>query len=491
MPGNTIPGNMSAFARLLGHRWTLPVATVLFAVTWGALAAYAGIPGLAIAIAVTVLPVVLVLSAQHIRPAVYFITIVIYFSGFIERIFKTESLPIGVMTDAFILFLTLSVLIRTRELQASGFWRLLKHPVMVMIFINTGYMLLQAFNPFMFSMEGYFMGLLRSTSYLGVVLVSLFAFDTEKRMMAFLKFWVMLAILSAAYGFYQQWVGLPSFDSEWLFGDPRRAALMVLFGNIRIFSFLPEPSILGILLAIFALFLVVLLLGKRIRPGYVPLAIIGIVLMVLTMGYSGTRTAYALLPLGLVYLGLFKIGNIRTIGYLAVLGLILLFILYGPIYGNYTINRFRSAFRPNNDPSMQVRDGNRKAIQPYIWSHPIGGGVNTAGVTGMRYNPGHTLSFYPPDSGFLRAAMETGWIGLFLNVISYFVIVYTSITGYFKAKSPRIRMLYMGLGMMLFCFIASHFTQLVIGSFYVSMIYYPLIAMNIRLIEFDSENKPL
>ena len=51
------------------------------------------------------------------------------------------------------------------------------------------------------------------------------------------------------------------------------------------------------------------------------------------------------------------------------------FVLFAPIYGNGTINRLRSTFQISTDASLQVRDVNRHFIQPYSYSHPIGGGI--------------------------------------------------------------------------------------------------------------------
>ncbi|MCP6423416.1 hypothetical protein NL463_29335, partial [Klebsiella pneumoniae] len=55
---------------------------------------------------------------------------------------------------------------------------------------------------------------------------------------------------------------------------------------------------------------------------------------------------------------------------------------------------------------------NQKRIQPYILSHPIGGGLGATGVWGVRFAPYSFLANFPPDSGYVRVAVELGWIGL-------------------------------------------------------------------------------
>src|SRR5205085_4667874 len=123
------------------------------------------------------------------------------------------------------------------------------------------------------------------------------------------------------------------------------------------------------------------------------------VILMLGMAYSGTRTTNIMLPAGLCLYALLTITDKKTLVtvFVAILGMA--FIFFGPIQ-NGTINRMRTTF-DTKDESANVRDINRKYIQPYIYSHPLGGGIATAGVLGEKYNPGHPLAGFPPDSGLL------------------------------------------------------------------------------------------
>lgn len=461
------------------------VGMLLLALVWAALVSNADIMVSAIIVASIVAIPVLVVSALNVELGLYAVTTFAYFISFIERLTGTEALPFGIMTDGYVFFLMLCVLARNRKLLRSGFWNYCKTPVIAIYLLSFAYTLLQFFNPYMFSLEGYFMGLLRFLTFLFLVFVSLYVFDSREKMFRFLKFWFFLAFIGAVYACYMEWFGLPGFESRWLFSDIRRYRLLVLFGNVRKYGFFSDPTMFGILMSLMSLFGVILIQGKLVQKKSLPLLAICIAVMLLAMGYSGTRTAYVLLPVGLFVFALFKITNIKAILFIGFLAMIFLFILYAPIYGNYTINRFRSAFNPSGDQSMQVRDINRDAIQPYIWKHPIGGGVNTAGVTGVRYNPGHTLSYYPPDNGFLRSAMETGWIGLLISAASYLSILILTVKSYFSSREHSTKVFYLALCCMFFCFFLSHFTQLVIGSFYLSFLFYPLIAIAIRYKEFE------
>ena len=53
---------------------------------------------------------------------------------------------------------------------------------------------------------------------------------------------------------------------------------------------------------------------------------------------------------------------------------------------------------------MRVRLENQRIIQPYIHSHPIGGGLGSTGIWGERFTPDSMLSSFAHDSGFVRIA---------------------------------------------------------------------------------------
>jgi hypothetical protein len=162
-------------------------------------------------------------------------------------------------------------------------------------------------------------------------------------------------------------------------------------------------------------------------------------------------------------------------------GLGFVVLMYGPFYGNSTINRFRTTFSGSNDPSFKVREMNRAFIQPYIYSHPIGGGLCTTGAGGLRFNPTHYLAGFPPDSGYLKKALETGWIGLIIICVLYFVILKNCIKGYFEATHPDIKILFAASCAFLFSFYIADFAQDAIGQITDTVVYYPLIAITLKL----------
>jgi hypothetical protein len=181
--------------------------------------------------------------------------------------------------------------------------------------------------------------------------------------------------------------------------------------------------------------------------------------MLWSMGYSGTRTAYAMVAIGFVLFGLLAIKR-RSTMYLmcaAIVGFALL--MFGPFH-NGTIFRIRSAFKPSEDASMEVRDVKRIKFQPYVRSHPIGGGLFTTGAAGQRFSQGHELTGnWDPDSGYLQTALEQGWIGLSLELGFYFVVMFTGINNFYRLKDPENIMLNLVFLVPFFAMTISQFTQ--------------------------------
>ena len=206
--------------------------------------------------------------------------------------------------------------------------------------------------------------------------------------------------------------------------------------------------------------------------------------MLLGMGYSGTRTANVMLAAGIVMFILLTLNKKATRIFAVFASLVFLVLLYGP-YANPTILRFRSSFiGAKNDESFKVREVNRAFIRPYIHKHPIGGGVGTTGGAGLRFNRGHYLAGFPPDSGYLRKALEMGWIGLIIVCVVYFVILKYGIRKYFRCRDDDLKIVYAGAIAVLFSFYMAEFAQEAIGQISDIVIYYPLIAMTLKMEQF-------
>jgi hypothetical protein len=168
-------------------------------------------------------------------------------------------------------------------------------------------------------------------------------------------------------------------------------------------------------------------------------------------------------------------------------GASLLFILYVPIYGNVTLNRFRSAFNePTDDASYNIRTVHRHMMQSYMYQYPFGGGINTAGAPGEKYNPHHRLAGFPPDSAYFSKALQEGWFGLALQCLFLFMILFYCVHYFYKCRNEEIRTYYASMATMLFASFLGAYAQFTISSVPQSLIFVPFLACIVKLHTFDT-----
>jgi cell division protein FtsW (lipid II flippase) len=273
-----------------------------------------------------------------------------------------------------------------------------------------------------------------------------------------------------------------------LYADETRFAIYSLDnGDFRKFSTLNDPAEYGILMAISAL--LALVVTARVPGSFSKKAkfAIAIVFIVIGMAYSGTRTATAILVIGVAFYILLTLDNWKTLAF-AIFGLFaFLFLMFAPIYGNMTINRMRSAFKFKQDASYEVRNVNRASVQPYIKSHPLGGGLMTTGVMSLKYNPGHPLAGFPPDSGLLKYALETGWVGLILLCTLYFIILQQGAHAFYRAREPEHKAFILAALVGLFANIIAQYSQVAIGATPELFFFYPAIAIIVKLSKLENK----
>jgi putative inorganic carbon (HCO3(-)) transporter len=241
------------------------------------------------------------------------------------------------------------------------------------------------------------------------------------------------------------------------------------------------------MMAVCAVFFIIQAMNEKDKT-YRAILYGGSLLMVLALGYSGTRTAYATVVGGMGFFVLlnFDKKNTRIFGITS--GILLLIIIFGPFYGNKTVNRFRTTFIGTKDESYKVRVMARHFIQPYIRSHPIGGGLGTTGFNGVLEHPGHYLANFQPDSSYVKRAAETGWIGLGIVCILYFFTLRLGIREVFRAKAGKYKILAMGAVTSLFSFYVAEFAQVAVGGVTDVVVYYPLLAMILKLKTYEEED---
>lgn len=401
-----------------------------------------------------------------------------FFAFHFSRYLFNDEFPVGVITDILILSTFLSLFFRGNQL-TKNLNRFTKTPVVIGMLVLLFYLLIELFNPYGHSFDGWFQTFRRFLVSIFLLFVAYNVFSNYARVRRFVTVLFILCFITAIYGCIQQWHGLFDFELAWVTGDANRFGLFFIMGNFRKFSTMSDPTAFGIAMAACALFFMIIAWNEKNKVLKV-IYFTGILFMLLAMGYSGTRTANVMVTGGVVMFILLTLDKKLTRAFAIVAGLVFLFLMYGP-YVNSTIIRFRSSFIGSKDESFKVREVNRAFIQPYIYSHPIGGGLGTTGASGLRFNRGHYLAGFPPDSGYLRKALETGWIGLALVCIIYFVVLRFGVRRYFRCKDEKLKMICAASISSIFAFYIAEFGQEAIGQITDVVIYYPLIAILLRV----------
>jgi putative inorganic carbon (HCO3(-)) transporter len=413
----------------------------------------------------------------------YVTSVIATFAFYPERLLGFYF-PVSVGLEFLILAIYLGVLLKTRNSveNNSSFFRAPTSLGMISFLL---FVLVEGFNSNMLVYTGWIFYVRRYSEFLMIYYSSYKLINSIQRIRFFSYFWIFMGLINALYTCKQQWFGFFGFEWRYLRSDPLLLKIYFQGDNIRKISFLSDPAINGIWMACMAIFTTIIILGKKNIKHKILL--IGIVfLMMLAMTYTGTRTATLVLIGGYIFYALMTINKRSTIYFVVYGTFIFALLLFFPI-DNSNLNRFRSAFRGSQEASLVVRDVNRKMIQPYIYAHPMGGGLGTSGLEGWRFQRKHPLAGFPPDSGFLKAAIEMGWIGFTVTMLNYFVMAFQGVHYYFKTRNREIRGFLLAFHVTVVTFIIAQYTQVSIGQFPIMFFFYPLISLCIRLLDLDRE----
>lgn len=403
------------------------------------------------------------------------------------RLFNMPS-PIGLLVEVFTYVLWIAILGRHTDYKdrAATFW---KSPITLVYLVIMIYYLVEIANPSMYSLQGWIFFFRKQISYFLFYYICYVAIDSLPKIKAFIKFWVVLVFIIAVYGVKQQWFGLFGFEKAWVASDPLIMQLFFQGGFLRKFSFLTDPASYGVICAVFAIF--TLVLAIRITNNKAK-AFLYLATIISLMGsaYSGSRTCNLMIVAGLFAYAIFTLNEKRTYVLLVISFFLGVFLLYGPLQYTPVVFRIKTTLQGSKDASASLRDFNRARIQPYVYTHPIGGGLNTAGTEGSAYNPGHTLSTFQSDSGYMKILVEQGWIGFALHLLFYFLILKRGVECFFQARNPYIQNLYVALTVALFSLIVGQYSQIAIAQYPLMLFYFFAIVVIQKLIYYDSSSNP-
>lgn len=393
--------------------------------------------------------------------------------------------PLGTLMDGVLLLLIISFLIDQKK---TPQWRTLKNPVSTIILIWILYNLIQVANP---SAESRLAWVYTIRSVAGVM-VSYFIFNHYLNSVSFirgiLKLWLALSVFAALYAIKQEYFGFFDYEQQALDSNPLLQNLLFINGHWRKSSIFSDPVAFSYNMVASALLCVSLILGPSTKRQKVILSFLTL-LFLNVMLYSGTRAAYVLFPASMILLFIMRFNKTMLI-YFGGFAIVLAALIFIPS-SSPSIQRFQSAFRPSEDASYSVRANNQRRIQPFIKSHPIGGGLGATGVWGVRFAPYSFLAQFPPDSGYVRVAVELGWVGLALICTLFFIVLKSGIENYFLIEDPELKSYCLAAVLIVFAISVGNFPQEAIVQFPLSVYFFMLIALMNVTRKLDVDQKRL
>lgn len=404
-----------------------------------------------------------------------------YLIMWIDRMKITGEFPLGTLMDGLELLLIIGVLIQQKQ---KPQWNLFKGPISLMIFIWILYNVIEVFNPTAESRLAW-VYTIRSVA---IIMLTFFVFLYNIQTLSFIKLiikvWLSLTAFAALYAYKQQLVGFTAFEEVYLYSNPRVAELLYIGGQWRKFSIFTDPVAFSYNMVVSGLVCIGLLTG----PFSIKKKIILVLLTFLffsSMLFSGTRGAYVLPPAAMILFAILKFNKKVLIGSV-ILGVLFVLAIFTPT-SSPTLYRFQTAFRPSEDASFNVRKINQKRIQPFIQSHPFGGGLGATGTWGQRFSPHSFLANFPPDSGYVRVAVENGWIGLFILCTLIFVILREGINNYYNIKDPTLKSVCLSMILVIFAYHIGNYPQEAIVQFPSNTLFYLVAALIVITKRLDDE----
>lgn len=234
-----------------------------------------------------------------------------------------------------------------------------------------------------------------------------------------LYIWSIFVIIATIKGIWQKNYGFNEQELYFLYvlGG---AKTHIIWSGTRYFSYFTDATNYGVHMgmAITCFSIIILYLKSK----YEKLYFFSVVCFAIySMLISGTRAAIAVPIIGiLIYIILS--ANIKKIliGASFLVGIVLFFMFTSIGSSNPYIYRMRTAFRPTQDASYQVRNDNRKKMKELMITKPFGFGLGLGGKS-ERFNAKENNP-YPPDSWLITVWTDTGIVGLILYLVVHILL---------------------------------------------------------------------
>ncbi len=391
---------------------------------------------------------------------------------------------IGISTDSILVLTFLALIFKNFYDKVD--WKPAKKDITLLAFIWFAYGLMSAANPEIRSMAVWlasFRGI--SVYMLLIITLTLLLLNTRKRLNMFFLLWGIFSILASLKGIQQVTLGVDPWEKAWL--DAGAHFTHVLFGRLRVFSFLSDAGQFGANQAYSGVVFIILSLSQKDRKKKIFFLIVG-VLGLYGMLLSGTRGSISVPLAGFMLYFILRRNVVVLIIGVFLLAVVFIFFKYTTIgQDNQQIRRMRTAFDPN-DASLQLRLSNQKKLAVYLSTRPFGGGLGHAGSKAMKSLPNTFLANVATDSWYVMIWAEQGVVGLVLHLfILFYIILKSSYLIVFRIRDPLLKMTMTALTAGMFGVMAASYGNAVLGSFPTGVLIYISMALMLNAEVLDKE----
>ncbi len=439
--------------------------------------------GFTIGISLLILPFVLALFYLIFIYPIIGIYPALIFGFSILGLSRYVDFQVGLLMDG-ILVLTFIAIIFNRFYNKID-WTPAKKDITLLAVIWFGYSILELFNPELRSFAAWMNGIRGISLYmLLVVVLTLLLVDNNRKINIILYLWGIMSLLATLKGIGQHFLGVDRFEQAWL--NDGAAQTHVLFGSLRVFSFLSDAGQFGANQAYSAVVALIIFLeekNKWKKAFFFSVALLGFYGMFL----SGTRGAIFIPFAGLGTYIILKKNKFFMISGFILMALIFVFLKFTSIgQGNEQIRRMRTAFNINN-PSLQVRFENQRILSSYLSTRPFGGGIGHAGIKAKKYVPNGFLSNIATDSWYVLIWAEEGIVGLLLHLfILFYIVIKSSYKIMYKIRDPILKNKMIALVAGMVGVMVASYGNAVLGTFPTSITIYISMALLLSSEKFDT-----
>jgi hypothetical protein len=261
--------------------------------------------------------------------------------------------------------------------------------------------------------------------------------NTPKKLRTTLLLLGLFVITAAAKAYWQKAKGFDTVESTWLMAGAWTTH--ILRSGIRYFSFFSDAGNFGAIMGMFTIIFGIISVHVKQRISRVFCLTIT-VLAAICLLMSGTRGAM-IVPLAGMALYVTLSKNFKIIISTTLIGAAIFSFFYFTDIGesNTFISRMRTAFRPSDDASFNVRLDNQRRFAYYLKDKPFGIGVGGT-IVDTRHLMNKDEEFIPTDSHYVGIWVQNGIVGLYIYIgIMIVVLLRACYVLMFKIKHKQLR----------------------------------------------------